>query len=164
MIGDKMYAKKCLKIYLDDLAARKPAPGGGSAAALVGALAAALLSMVANFTIGKEKYKAHEKEIKEVLKKSERIRNRLLQLVDLDVKAYTCVVEARDKSEKQKKIALKKAACVPTEVARLCYEAINLCPVLAKNGNKNLISDVEVAAEFLLSAFNSALINVEINK
>jgi formiminotetrahydrofolate cyclodeaminase len=159
-----MYKNQCLRKYLDDLAARKPAPGGGSAAALVGSLAAALLSMVANFTIGKDKYKQYEKEINSVLRKSERIRKRLLQLVDLDVAAYMCVVEARDKSEKHKKIALKKAACVPTEIARLCYEAINLCPILAEKGNKNLISDVSVAAEFLLAAFNSALINIEINK
>ncbi len=160
----KMYANKCLRKYLDDLAAKKPAPGGGSAAALVGALACALLSMVANFTVGKEKYKKYEKEIKNALQKSERIRKRLLQLVDLDVEAYMCVVEARDKSEKHKKIAFKKAACVPTEIARLCYEAINLCPILAEKGNKNLVSDVSVAAEFLLAAFKSALINVEINK
>ncbi|MDP2939303.1 MAG: cyclodeaminase/cyclohydrolase family protein [Candidatus Omnitrophota bacterium] len=159
-----MYSNKSLKQYLDDLAAKKPAPGGGSAAALVGALAVALLSMVANFTIGKEKYKVYERDIKNILKKSQRIRKRLLQLVDLDVQAYMCVVEARDKSEKHKKIALKKAACVPFEVARLCYEAINLCPTLIKKGNKNLVSDVQVAAEFLLAAFNSALINVKINK
>ncbi len=160
----RMYRNKILKTYLDDLAAKKPAPGGGSAAALVGALAAALLSMVANFTIGKDKYLAYEKEIKEVLRKSESIRKRLLQLVDLDVAVYMCVVAARDKSQSRQKIALKKAACVPTEVARLCYEAINLCPTLAEKGNKNLISDVEVAAEFLLAAFNSALINVKINE
>jgi len=159
-----MYCNKPVKTYLDDLAARKPAPGGGSAAAFVGALAAALLSMVANYTVGRDKYKKHEKEIKEVLRKSERIRKRLLQLVDLDVKAYMCVVEARDKSEKHKKIALKKAACVPLEVCRLCHEAIGLCPTLIEKGNKNLVSDVSVAAEFLLAAFNSALINVEINQ
>lgn len=159
-----MYANKCLRKYLDDLAAKKPAPGGGSAAALVGALASSLLSMVANYTVGRDKYKPYEKEIKYCLKQSERIRKRLLQLVDLDVQAYTCVVEARERGEKQRKIALKKASCVPAEVARLCYEAINLCPVLARKGNKNLISDVQVAAEFILAAFNSAIINEEINK
>lgn len=159
-----MYANKSLRKYLNDLAAKKPAPGGGSAAALVGALAAALLSMSANFTIGKEKYKAQEKEIKKVLQKSERIRRRFLQLVDLDVQAYMKVVNARKKSEKQKKAALRNSAKVALEIAKLSYEAINLCPALIKKGNKNLISDVQTAAEFLLAVFNSALINVEINK
>ena len=158
------YANSSIRKYLGDLAAKKPAPGGGSAAALAGALAASLLSMVANFTVGKEKYKPYEKEIKKVLKESERIRKRLLQLVDLDVRAYMRVVKTRDKGAKQKKAALKKAAAVPKEICQICQEALKLCPVLVKKGNRNLLSDVEVAMEFLLAAFNSALINVRINQ
>ena len=77
--------KTTLKEYLDALASGKPTPGGGSAAALVGALGTGLLSMVANFTIGREKYKSVEEEIKEGLQNCERIRNRLLALVHEDI-------------------------------------------------------------------------------
>ena len=76
-----------LKKYLDDLAARLPAPGGGSAAALTAAAGAALISMVANFTIGKEKYKSAEEEIGNVLSSAEDLRRKLTNLVDEDVTA-----------------------------------------------------------------------------
>ncbi len=145
-----MYAFRSLKRYLDDLAARLPAPGGGSASALVGALGCGLLSMVANFTIGKEKYKRFEREIKKILNLTENYRKRLLELVDLDVKSF-------------KEKDFKKATQVPLEVCQICVKAIKFCPVLEKKGNQNLISDVEVAREFLKAAFKSALANVKIN-
>ena len=77
-----------LKTYLDDLASTKPAPGGGSAAALAGAVGAALASKVANFTIGKEKYKAVEKEISGVLDDSELLREVFNRLSSEDIHAY----------------------------------------------------------------------------
>ena len=145
-----MYADSSLKTYLDDLAARKPAPGGGSAAALNAALAAALISMVANFTVGKPKYSKNEKEIKDILESSEKLRNDFLGLVDLDVKAY----ESKDP---------RKAMEIPFMLCRLCYEGAKLCPPLVKKGNVNLISDVAVAAIMLESAFSSGYFNVAIN-
>src|SRR3989338_3267816 len=90
-----MYSNQSLKHYLDDLAAKKPAPGGGSAAALVGATGCALLSMASNFTLGKDKYKDVEPQIKDALKQAERLRKRFLALVDLDVKAYYKVFNSR---------------------------------------------------------------------
>lgn len=145
-----MYAQKSLKKYLDDLAAKLPAPGGGSASALNAALAAALVSMVVNFTIGKPKYTDYDNELKGILEKSEKLRQEFLNLVDLDAVAY-----------KSKNI--RDSLDVPFMLARLCFEGIKLCPVLIKKGNINLISDVAVAAVFFESAFSAAYFNVEIN-
>ncbi len=145
-----MYKDKSLRQYLDDLAGKLPAPGGGSAAALNASLGAALISMVVNFTLGKPKYAKFENELKAILDKSEKLRNDFLNLVDLDVTAY------------QSKNA-RNALDVPFMVARLCFEAIKLCPPLITKANTNLASDVAVAAILLESAFTSAYFNVEIN-
>jgi methenyltetrahydrofolate cyclohydrolase len=145
-----MYIRKTLKKYSDDLAAKLPAPGGGSAAALNASLGAALISMVVNFTLGKPKYLRYEKYLKAVLKQSEKSRKRLLDLVDLDVLAY-------------KSGNLRRSLNVPLETAHVCHSAIQLCPDLVKMGNKNLISDAAVAAQLLESAFAAARANVDIN-
>jgi len=144
------YKEQTLKKYLDDLAAKMPAPGGGSASALSAALGVSLVSMVINFTIGKPKYAKYEGELRELLEKSEKLREEFLRLVDLDVVAY----ESKN---------LRDALDVPFMVCRLCHEAIKLCPVLISKGNIKLISDVAVAAVLLESAFQSAYFNVEIN-
>ncbi|MCX5706900.1 MAG: cyclodeaminase/cyclohydrolase family protein [Candidatus Omnitrophica bacterium] len=145
-----MYKEGLIKKYLDDLAAKIPAPGGGSAAALNAAMAAALLSMVVNFTLGKPKYAKYEQELKNILAKSENLRNEFLNLVDLDVAAF------RSKN-------MRDALNIPFMLARLCFEGIKLCPPLIKKGNINLISDVAVAAVFFESAFAAAYFNVNIN-
>jgi formiminotetrahydrofolate cyclodeaminase len=144
------YRLKSLKEYLDDLAAKLSAPGGGSAAALSAAMGVSLISMVVNFTLGKPKYAKYEDELKKILSKSERLREEFLNLVDLDVTAY------QSKN-------LRDALNVPLMVCRLCFEGIKLCPALIKKGNVNLISDVAVAAVLLESAFVSAYFNVLIN-
>jgi methenyltetrahydrofolate cyclohydrolase len=144
------YKNKNLIKFLDDLSAKLPAPGGGSAAALSAAMGASLISMVVNFTLGKPKYAAFEHELKEILAKSEELRKVFLDLVDLDVVAY----QSKD---------IRKALDVPLILARLCCEAAKLCVPLIKKGNANLISDVAVAAVLLESAFVSASFNVEIN-
>lgn len=144
------YKNASLKKYLDDLAARLPAPGGGSAAALAGALGVSLISMVVNFTLGKPRYAVYEKALRKTLSLSETLRLNFLKLVDLDVIAY------RSKN-------INKALDVPLKVCQLSLEGIRLCPGLVKKGNRNLISDVAVAAVMLESAFSSAYYNVEIN-
>jgi formiminotetrahydrofolate cyclodeaminase len=145
-----MYKDSSIKKYLNDLAAKLPAPGGGSAAAMNAAMAASLISMVVNFTLGKPKYARFEKELKVILGKSEGLRIEFLRLVDLDVQAY------QSKN-------MRDALNVPFMVARLCAEGIKLCTPLLKKSNRNLISDVAVAAILFESAFASAFINVEIN-
>lgn len=168
-----MYCEAKFKEYLDDLAAKKPAPGGGSAAAAAGALGVSLLSMVANFTIGKEKYKDVEPEIQQVLSSSEKLRAELQKLIDDDVAAYQKVSAAYKmpkKTEEEKKAktdaiqaALKDAMAVPLAICRNLSEAVKLCEPLLEKGNVSLVSDVGVAAELIASSFASALLNVEIN-
>jgi len=144
------YKTQSLDKYLNDLAARLPAPGGGSAAALNAAMAASLISMVVNFSLGKPKYAVFQKDLKVILAESERLRKEFLNLVDLDVAAY----QSKD---------LRQALAVPLRLAKLCAQTAKLCPPLIKKGNINLITDVAVAAIFLESAFMAACFNVEIN-
>ncbi|MFA5089872.1 MAG: cyclodeaminase/cyclohydrolase family protein [Candidatus Omnitrophota bacterium] len=145
-----MYRNKTLKKYADDLAARSPTPGGGSAAALVAALGVSLVSMVVNFTLGRKEYAAYESELKEMLVESEKLRGEFLNLVDLDIAAY-------------KSRNIRDALDIPFMLCRLCFEGMKLCPALVKKGNPRLISDVAVAAVLLESAFTSAYFNVLIN-
>jgi len=144
------YCDSTLKHYLEYLAAKKPAPGGGSAAALSAGLGAALISKVINFTIGKPAYLAYEADLRTMLKISEEARTVFLRFVDEDASAFA----GKDMD-----------AClnVPLSVSRLCYDMICLCPDLVRISNKNLASDVAVSAMLLESAFFSALVNVEIN-
>lgn len=145
-----MYKDSTLKKYLSDLSAKLPAPGGGSACAMSAAMAASLISMVINFTLGKPKYAKYEEELKDMLKQSGKLKDEFLNLVDLDVTAY------RSKN-------LRDSLNVPFMVARLCHECIKLCPPLITKGNVNLISDVAVAAILLESSFTCAYFNIEIN-
>lgn len=144
------YKDETIKKYLDDLSAKLPAPGGGSAAALTAASGISLVSMVVNFTLGKPKYVKFEAELKGILERSEKLRQEFLRLVDLDVVAF----ESKN---------VRDAMDVPFMVCRLCFEGIKLCKPLVVKGNVNLISDVAVAAILLESAFASAYFNVEIN-
>ncbi|MFA6384191.1 MAG: cyclodeaminase/cyclohydrolase family protein [Candidatus Omnitrophota bacterium] len=145
-----MYKDKTLSQYLDDLSAKLPAPGGGSASAMAAALGAALLSMVVNFTLGKPKYAMHEKELSAVLQDSERLRGEFLRLVDDDVAAYS----SKD---------IQRSIDVPLAICRLSHDAARLCPAICQKGNVNLISDVAVAIGLLEAAFAGAYWNVDIN-
>lgn len=159
----KSYKNHTLQEYAEVLSLKTPTPGGGSAAALTAALGAALLSMVANYSLGKGS-PSNDQKIKKSLKQSEQLRKRFLALVDLDAKAYLKVVQTRKGPPQQRKAALRKAREVPMEVCKLCYKAVQLSPTLVRYGNKYLISDVKVALELLLAAFNSARTNVEVNQ
>ena len=161
-----MYNDKPLREYLDDLAARKPAPGGGSAAALAGAIGAGLMSMVANYTVGNPKYKDNEKKMAEILKRSEKCRTQLQSLVDKDVEAYAKLSAgmkevAKDSPGLDK--LFKEAMQPPFEICKIAAEALGLCKRLAKLGNKNLITDTAIAAIMLEGAFFSAKFNVYVN-
>ena len=160
----KLFKNYSLSEYSRALSLKIPAPGGGSAAALTAALGAALLSMVANYSLGKTSSHANEQKIKASLKTSEQLRKRFLQLVDLDARAYLNVVKVRKAAPAKRIAARRKAAEIPLEVCNLCYKAVQLSPGLVRYGNKYLISDVKVALELLLAAFNAARVNVEINQ
>jgi formiminotetrahydrofolate cyclodeaminase len=162
-----------LHTYVDELAAGRPTPGGGSAAALVGALGAALNCMVANFTVGREKFAAVEEEVRELLTRGEELRAELQRLTQADTEAYRVVSAAYkmpretdgEKAARDQAIqeALKHAAQVPLATARACHEVLRIAAALVERGNPNLISDVGVAAKFALSGLECAVLNVEIN-
>jgi formiminotetrahydrofolate cyclodeaminase len=167
------YLEERLKHYTDMLASGAPAPGGGSAAALAGALGAALNSMVANFTVGREKFAAVEADVQRLLARSEELRAALERLTQEDTEAYGAVAAAqklpRD-TEDQKAArtaavqeALKAAAEVPRAAARAAYGVIEVAGELVEKGNPNLITDVGVAAKFGVAALECAALNVEIN-
>ena len=158
------FKNKTLQEYLDQLSGRQPVPGGGSAAALTGAMAAGLISMAVSYSLGrKTNSKTVERRLSKILKDSEHIRRRLLELVSLDSEAYLSLCAARTLDKRAQKRAAKQALAVPQEVCKLCYKAVLLTPTLAQDGNPHLLSDVEVALELLMSAFNSARIMVRVN-
>jgi formiminotetrahydrofolate cyclodeaminase len=172
--GDTIMSEQSgIREYLDALASGESTPGGGSATGLAGALGAALGSMVANFTIGKEKYADVEAEMQQALQRSEELRAELTELMDADAEAYGKVTEAyklpKDTDEQSAartaaiQEALKGAAEVPLTVARCCFEVLKLSVPLAENGNTYLVTDAGVAARLADAALHSAWLNVEIN-
>lgn len=168
-----MYKKESLQKYLDDAAAKLPAPGGGSVSALAGALGAAMASMVANFTVGKEKYKDVDEEMRQILSKSEELRRRLTELTDADVEAYGKVSAAfglpkATEDEKKRRSQTIQEACkealeVPLETTKCCHQILKLSQRLVDIGNVNLISDVGVAVILAEASLQAAALNVEIN-
>ena len=159
-----MYIDKTIKAYLDDLAAKSPAPGGGSAAALSASIGVSLMSMVANYTSGNPKYKDCEEKAAYILVKCENYRGELEGLIDEDIEAYNRLAGAVKNSGKDNLDKLyKEAANPPFTVCKITAECLKLCKALAECGNKNLITDVAIAAILLEGAFFSAKFNVYIN-
>jgi formiminotetrahydrofolate cyclodeaminase len=155
------------------LAGKQPTPGGGSAAALAGALGAGLVSMVCNFTVGREKFADVEEEVQRVLARSEELRAELEHAVDDDVAAYGGYGQAqslpKDTEEQQRvrsqalQAALRDSASVPLGVAERCAELLQLALRAAELGNPYLISDAAVGAELAAAARSSAELNVRLN-
>lgn len=160
----KKFKDYTLKKYLDELASRKPIPGGGSASALTAAMGAALLSMVGQYSLGKGKPASVEKLLKANLKQTEIYRERFLKLVDLDADAYLKIVESRGKSPKIQDQANKNANKVSLEICHHCFKTIDTAAVLVEHGNQRLISDIEAAIEMLMAAFNSSMAMVQANQ
>ncbi len=168
-----MIKDKKIKSFLDMLASKSPTPGGGSTAALVGAMSAALLSMVGNLTIGKEKYQDVQEDIRRLLKKSEKLRDDFERLIDKDVDAFNQFMaimklpkETKEQMEdRNKKIqtALIEAANVPLEIARRSRDVLFICKEISEKGNKNVISDAGVGAILADATLESAILNVKIN-
>ncbi len=159
--------------FLDQLASSAPTPGGGSVAALCGALSAALSSMVANLTLGREKYRDVEPTIREALEESERMRAEFTQLIADDIAAYGVLSAAyrlpkatpEEQAQRSAQIqeALQGAAEAPLRIAERARQALDLCRTLGEIGNVNVISDVGVAAITAHAALESAELNVLIN-
>lgn len=158
------FSNKTLSTYLNQLSSKESVPGGGSASGLTAALGAGLVSMATHYSIGrKTNTPATDKKLKAILKESESIRKRLLELASLDSQAYLELCSARSLDKKLQKQASQKARAVPLEICKLCYKALSLTPFLVSHGNPYLTSDVQVAAELLEAGFNGAMVMVRIN-
>ncbi len=168
-----MLTEKPVTTFLDELASSAPAPGGGSVAALSGALGAALISMVCNLTVGKKKYADVQEDIQALLSKSEALRKELVELLEADVQVYTEVSKAMKMpraTEEERAArtaamqkALKAATDVPMRVAEACVKVMDLCRPAAEKGNVNAVSDVGVAVLMAEAGLRSAALNVLIN-
>jgi formiminotetrahydrofolate cyclodeaminase len=164
---------KPLQVFLDELASKAPTPGGGSAAALMGAQSAALTGMVCNLTVGKPKFAQVEADMQSLLTKSESLRERLTAMIQADIDVFDRLMAAYGlpkESDEQKaarseaiQAALKEATEVPLACAGLCAEAVTLSRIAAEKGNPGVISDAGVAAMAAYAGLKSAALNVYIN-
>ncbi len=162
-----------LSTFLDALASSSPTPGGGGAAALMGAQAAALVSMVCHLTIGKPKYAEVETQMQSILQQSEALRLKFMSMIAADGAVFKQVMAAYGlpkgtESEKvQRSAAIQDALQVATEVpldcARACAEVLMLSRIVAEQGNLNVISDAGVAVMAGFGALKSAALNVYVN-
>ncbi|SMF95120.1 Formiminotetrahydrofolate cyclodeaminase [Methylomagnum ishizawai] len=159
--------------FLDALASKAPTPGGGSAAAIMGAMGAALVGMVGNLTVGKKNYEAVEAEMKAMLEQADGLRARLTDLIRADVEAFKQVMGAyalpKDTdAQKQARAeaiqaALKTATDVPLDCARACAEIVRLSRIAAEKGNRNVASDAGAAVAAGYAALRCSALNVHVN-
>lgn len=155
-----------LNEFSEKLFSKEPVPGGGGASALIGALAVSLGAMAANLTLGKEKYAKYSDELNANLKKAEKLRLRLLELIEEDAtgfgeinKAYK--VKPRDEELIEK--ALVSAATPPLKMMEAIKEVIDILIVFADKTSVLVVSDVGVGAKFAEAALESAYLNVVVN-
>jgi formiminotetrahydrofolate cyclodeaminase len=158
--------------YLDDLAGRTPAPGGGAAAALHAAQAAALAAMVARYTSG-AKYAAHADTVRRVVGRADELREAALDLAERDAAAFGAVAAAyrlpraseADASARSAAIAdaLAVAAGPPAAVIAVADEVVALAAELVPIGNRNVVTDVAAAADAARAAATTARLNVLVN-
>jgi formiminotetrahydrofolate cyclodeaminase len=164
---------KSVEIFLDELASKQATPDGGSAAAVMGAQAAALVSMVCNLTIGKPKYAEVELDMQTLLAESEALRQTLLGMIKADVDVFDKLMACyglpkdtdADKAHRsqQIQIVLREATEVPLACAKACAKTIALSRVAAEKGNLGVISDAGVAVMAGYAGLKSAALNVHIN-
>ena len=162
-----------LREFTNELSIDSPAPGGGSTAALCGALSAALSSMVSNLTVGKKGYEGVQKKIKKIAEAAQTLKDNFLRDVDLDTMAFNKVMEAfkmpkKTDDQKEERIfaieeAYKEATLVPFGVIKKSVKALKLAKEVAQKGNKNSISDAGVSGLTALAAAEGAYYNVKIN-
>ncbi len=155
-----------LNEFSEKLFSKEPVPGGGGASALVGALAVSLGAMAANLTLGKEKYAKYSDELNANLKKAEKLRLRLLELIEEDAvgfgeinKAYK--VKPRDDALIEK--SLVSAATPPLKMMEAIKEVIDILIVFSDKTSVLVVSDVGVGAKFAEAALKSAYLNVVVN-
>ncbi len=162
-----------LRNYLEELASEKPAPGGGSASGIVGAIGAALVSMVSSLTLGKKGYESKSENLIKIRNEARDVMWKLYRQAEKDTEAYNGLSSAlslpkntpEEKERRTKTIQekLKKATEVPWETANLAASLFDQALYLLNEGNKNAVSDVFCASMFLKSSVDGSLQNVKIN-
>lgn len=167
------FEETTIKAFIDELASNSPAPGGGSVAALCGSLAAGLEAMVANLTLGKEKYRTGWDKMHKVLEEGEKLRAEFISLMNEDTESFNLFMQALKmpkETEEQKasrKAAMgeasKAATAVPLRTLESCVKAAELSFTVAKYGNSNAVSDAGVAALLAEAAGKAASYNVKID-
>jgi formiminotetrahydrofolate cyclodeaminase len=165
--------EKSINEYLEVAASSSPTPGGGSVSAIAATNAAAMVSMVANLTIGKKGYEEHQAAATEIAAAAVKLIDELKALTARDMEAFDLFVKAwrmpKDtpaekaaKDEANEKAA-QNASMVPLEISKVCLEIVKLSVKLAPFGNKSAISDVGVAAYLAEAAMKAAMLSVDIN-
>jgi glutamate formiminotransferase/formiminotetrahydrofolate cyclodeaminase len=162
-----------LREFANELSMDSPAPGGGSTAALCGALSAALSSMVSNLTVGKKGYEDVQKDVKKFAVAAQSLKDEFLRAVDLDTMAFNKVMDAfkmpkkTDEQQEEKARAMEEASqeatLVPMRVLEKSIEALKLAKEVALKGNKNSLSDAGVAGLTARAAAEGAYYNIKIN-
>jgi methenyltetrahydrofolate cyclohydrolase len=168
-----MITQEPIEKFLDDLASAAPTPGGGSAAAVMGAAGAALVSMVCNVTLGKKGQEAAASEMRALLEESEKLRARLTAMADEDIAAFDGLMaayrlpKAGEEEKTRRTAAIQAGLCAATdallECARACSQVIALAARAGQHGYSGVISDAGVGVLAAYSALRSAALNVYIN-
>lgn len=162
-----------LRAFADELSLESPAPGGGSVAALCGALSASLSSMVSHLTVGKKGYEGVQREVKRLAVEAQSLKDSLLRDVDRDTRAFNRVMDAfklpkktpEQASQRERAVeeATLEATLVPLEVLEKSIDLLKLAKKIAKAGNKNSLSDAGVAGLTAQAAAEGAYYNVRLN-
>lgn len=161
------------RAFVESLASKAPTPGGGGAAAMAGALGAALGMMYLNLSVGKPKYQEHEADFQAKLKALDEIKEQLLACVDEDAevfyplaKAYRMPKETEPEREQYQRVleaALYQACAVPEKIMNLCSQAMDAIEYVADKGSVLAKSDAAAAVILCMAAMNAAHLNILIN-
>jgi len=170
---EKRLSELTVRTFVEHLATSDPVPGGGSAAAMAGAMGAALVHMVVELTVGRPAADGNEDALTRTRSAAVAWQSELVNLAELDANAYDAVVRARKlprETERQRDVrsvqlaaSLREATQIPLATARAASEVLDLAEGLAPIGNRNAVSDVGVAALLAVAALRGAALNVQIN-
>ncbi len=166
-------SQKSVQQFTEELSCSAPVPGGGGAAALSAAMAAALGGMVANLTIGKKAYASVDKQVREMEKRLQVLREEFLKFMDRDAQAFAPLSRAfklprQTEEEKRHRVrimeaCLYEAAAVPLDMMEKIGDLLDILDVLADIGSSMTISDVGVAVQCARNALTSSSMNVFVN-
>ncbi len=169
MNTEQQYPDLSCREFVEALASSAPTPGGGGAAALVGALGTALGSMVGALTVGKKKYAAAEAELRALMAECDALQSSLLGQIQADADCFGPLAAAyrlpKDDPNRAEilEAATKNACSAPLEIMRLCARAIDAAAVFAEKGSRLALSDAGCAAVLCKAALQAASLNVSIN-